>query len=174
MRYRKGVGKCVKLLIKQVIKLFDGKFWKFDRIEFSICANHQTSLVWSKHSNHLWSIHSKKFKMATGDIVMLVVLNELVDSDDETPHRGKTRDWIKRRKEKGYFNNIVKELKIEDRFGFLSFLLFAFFVCSAFCLTNKSPFLSQLLHFLRKTFLTPLTSISMMERNTENAWKKIL
>ena len=56
--------------------------------------------------------------MATGDIVMLVVLNELVDSDDEKPRRGKTRDWIKRRKEKGYLNNIVKELKIEDRFGF--------------------------------------------------------
>ena len=89
----------------------------------------------------MWSIHSKKFKMATGDIVMLVVLNELVASDDEKPRRGKTRNWIKRRKEKGYFNNIVKELKIEDRFGFLSFLLFAFFVCSAFCLTNKSPFL---------------------------------
>ena len=66
----------------------------------------------------MWSIHSKKFKMATGDIVMLVVLNELVDSDGEKPRRGKTRDWIKRRKEKGYFNNIVKELKIEDRFGF--------------------------------------------------------
>ena len=41
----KGVGKCVKLLIKQVIKLFDGKFRKFDGIEFSVCANHQTSLI---------------------------------------------------------------------------------------------------------------------------------
>ena len=27
--------------------------------------------------------------MVTGDIVMLVVLNELVDSDDEKPRRGK-------------------------------------------------------------------------------------
>ena len=56
--------------------------------------------------------------MATGDIVMVVVLNELVDSDDKKTRRGKTCDWIKRRKEKGYFNNIVKKLKIEDRFGF--------------------------------------------------------
>ena len=55
--------------------------------------------------------------MATGDIVMLVVLNELVDSDGEKPRHEKTRDWIKRRKEKGYFNT-VKELKIEDRLGF--------------------------------------------------------
>ena len=48
----------------------------------------------------------------------LVLLNELVDSDDEKPTRGRTRDWVKRRKEKGYFNNIIKELKIEDRIGF--------------------------------------------------------
>ena len=30
---------------------------------------------------------------------------------------GKTREWI-RRKENGYFNNIIKELKVEDRLGF--------------------------------------------------------
>lgn len=48
----------------------------------------------------------------------LLVLSELMDSDNEKPHRGKTRSWIKRRDEKRYFNNIVKELKIEDRFGF--------------------------------------------------------
>ena len=39
--------------------------------------------------------------MVTGDIVMLVVLNELVDSDDEKPRHEKTRNWIKRRKKKG-------------------------------------------------------------------------
>ena len=47
--------------------------------------------------------------------VMVVLLNELVDSDDEKPTRGKTREWIKRREQKGYFHNIVLELKIEDR-----------------------------------------------------------
>ena len=41
-----------------------------------------------------------------------------MDSDDEKPWRGKTRDWIKRRRERGYFNNIIKELIIEERFGF--------------------------------------------------------
>ena len=50
--------------------------------------------------------------------IILVLLNKLVDSDDEKPTRGRTRDWVKRRKEKGYFNNIIKELKIEDRIGF--------------------------------------------------------
>ena len=32
-------------------------------------------LVWSKHSNHLWSIHLKKFKMATGDVMLVVLVN---------------------------------------------------------------------------------------------------
>ena len=56
--------------------------------------------------------------MAEADLAMLVVLSELKDSDDEKPRRGKTRPWIKRRREKGYFNNIIKELRIEDRLGF--------------------------------------------------------
>ena len=49
---------------------------------------------------------------------LVLVLNELMDSDDEKPTRGKTRGWVKRREESGYFNNIVKELKVEDRLGF--------------------------------------------------------
>ena len=47
------------------------------------------------------------------DLATLVLLN-----DDEKPCRGKTRDWVKRRRERGYSNNIIKELRIEDRFGF--------------------------------------------------------
>ena len=54
----------------------------------------------------------------TTALAMIVVLSELVDSDDEKPCRGKTRDWVKRRDEKGYFNNIIQELKVEDRLGF--------------------------------------------------------
>ena len=50
--------------------------------------------------------------------VMVMLLNELLDSDDEKPTRGKTREWIKRRGENGYFNNIIQELRIEDRIGF--------------------------------------------------------
>ena len=34
--------------------------------------------------------------------------------DDDKKGRGKTRNWIKRREEKGYFLNIVKELNAED------------------------------------------------------------
>ena len=32
--------------------------------------------------------------------------------------RGKTRDWVKRRNEKGLFSNLVKELSIEDTSAF--------------------------------------------------------
>ena len=52
------------------------------------------------------------------DLATLVLLNELMDSDDEKPHRSKTRSWIKRRRGRGYFNNNIRELRIEDRFGF--------------------------------------------------------
>ena len=52
------------------------------------------------------------------DLAAVIVLNELVDSDDEKPNRGKTRKWIRRRKERGYFTNIIQELIVEDRHGF--------------------------------------------------------
>ena len=49
---------------------------------------------------------------------MVEKTHELMDSDDEKPTRGKTREWVKRREQSGYFNNIVKELKVEDRLEF--------------------------------------------------------
>ena len=45
--------------------------------------------------------------------VLTLVLNEPMDSDDEKSTREKTREWVKRREQSGYFNNIVKELKVE-------------------------------------------------------------
>ena len=42
-----------------------------------------------------------------------LVISELLDeSEDNLRCRGKTRAWIRRRSEKGHFNNIVKELII--------------------------------------------------------------
>ena len=52
------------------------------------------------------------------DIATLEVLHELMDFDDKKPHRGKTRKWVERRSERGYFNNIIRELRIEDQAGF--------------------------------------------------------
>ena len=54
-------------------------FPMFDEIEFSICAASSTCFI--KHSNAQESPFILYFKMA--DLVTLVVLNELMDSDDE-------------------------------------------------------------------------------------------
>ena len=39
---------------------------------------------------------------------------EVLNDEDRKRGRGKTSQWIRRRDERGYFNNIVKELAIED------------------------------------------------------------
>ena len=56
-------------------------------------------------------------------LALVVVLNELMDSDDEKPCHRKTRQWEKRRRESGYFTNTIQELKVEDRMGFKEMLL---------------------------------------------------
>ena len=71
-----------------------------------------------QHFFSLSSIHSVIFKMAAHKSAVVIVLTKLVDSDDEKPRRGKTREWIKRKSESGYFQNIFLELKVEDRMGF--------------------------------------------------------
>ena len=52
------------------------------------------------------------------DLAAVIALNELVDSGDEKPTRGKTRKWIRRRKEREFFTNIIQELIVEDRHSF--------------------------------------------------------
>ena len=54
----------------------------------------------------------------TRALAQVIILNELMNSDDEKPHRGKTRWWVKRRSNRGYFDNIIKEFGVEDRTGF--------------------------------------------------------
>ena len=56
--------------------------------------------------------------MVTYKGAVVMVLTEFVDSDDEEPRSGKTREWIKRRRESSYFQNIFQGLKVEDRLGF--------------------------------------------------------
>ena len=50
-------------------------------------------------------------KMAT-DMFLPKILSGLVDSD------GKMREWIKRRHQLGSFQNVIKELIVEDRYAF--------------------------------------------------------
>ena len=51
-------------------------------------------------------------------LAALILSEVLDDSGDQKSRRGKTRQWIRRRNEKGYFENIVKELMIEDTAGY--------------------------------------------------------
>ena len=47
-------------------------------------------------------------------LLAVFVAFEVLNDEDEKPGRGTTRQWIRRRVERGYFNNIVNELAIED------------------------------------------------------------
>ena len=47
-------------------------------------------------------------------LLVVFVAFEVLNDEDRKRGRGKTRQWIRRRDERGYFNNIVKELAIED------------------------------------------------------------
>ena len=51
--------------------------------------------------------------------VAAMIILELVEGDEERNwKRGKTRKGIRRREEQGYFDNIVRELSIEDTAGY--------------------------------------------------------
>ena len=50
-------------------------------------------------------------------VVASIIITELLD-DEIIRRRGKTREWLKRREEKGAFTNIITELGVEDAGGF--------------------------------------------------------
>ena len=54
----------------------------------------------------------------------------LVEDNEREVKRGKTRLWLKRRQEKGYFANIVQELMIEDVAGYREMFSMSFLVIS--------------------------------------------
>ena len=47
-----------------------------------------------------------------------VILSEFADPDNKNQRRGKTREWIKRKQQLDSFQNIIKELNVEDRCAF--------------------------------------------------------
>ena len=47
-------------------------------------------------------------------LLAVFVAFEVLNHEDKKRGWGKTRQWIRRMDERGYFNNIVKELVIED------------------------------------------------------------
>jgi len=47
-------------------------------------------------------------------LLAIFVAFEVLNDEDRKRRRGKASQWIRRRDERGYFNNIGKELAIED------------------------------------------------------------
>ena len=47
-------------------------------------------------------------------LLAVFVAFEVLNHENKKRGRGETRQWIRRRDERGYFNNIVKELALED------------------------------------------------------------
>ena len=47
-------------------------------------------------------------------LLAVFVAFKVLNDEDKKSGRGKTRQWIRRRDERGYLNNIVKELAMED------------------------------------------------------------
>ena len=43
-----------------------------------------------------------------------VIILESLEEKETKNKRGKTRQWIQRREEKGFYTNIVEELRVED------------------------------------------------------------
>ena len=62
------------------------------------------------------------YKMANKQALNALVILELLDLEDgegdNNNGRGKTREWLKRRRELGHYTNIVQELQLEDTNGF--------------------------------------------------------
>ena len=56
--------------------------------------------------------------MAEEALIGLIILEVLEDDEKHSAARGKTRKWIKRRKEQELYNNLVKELRLEDTKGY--------------------------------------------------------
>ena len=88
-------------------------------------------------------IRKLQTKMAAEEVAMVVILSELADSDDEKQTRGPTRSLIKRRKENGFFETIIRELILEDLAGFteifrMGYLSFSFLLNSS-SLEGLSP-----------------------------------
>ena len=86
-------------------------------------------------SNIIDKTRKLQTKMAAKEVAMVITLSELADSDDEKPTRGATRSWIKRRKQNGFFETIIRELILEDLAGFKE-MLFPRFHCWFFYSVN--------------------------------------
>ena len=82
---------------------------------YIICTCHP--ICFTQHASPFVLSFDVKSKMAT-DVLLPVIISELVDSDDEKPCRGKTREWIEQWQQLGSFQNTIEEVIVEDRVAF--------------------------------------------------------
>ena len=76
---------------------------------YVVCTCHPTCFI--QYASLFSLLFDVTSKMAT-DMFLPKILSGLVDSD------GKMREWIKRRHQLGSFQNVIKELIVEDRYTF--------------------------------------------------------
>ena len=48
------------------------------------------------------------------ECLAILTIGEVISEEKKRQHQGRTRAWIKRREEKGYFSNVVRDLKTEN------------------------------------------------------------
>ena len=82
---------------------------------YIICTCHP--ICFTQHASPFVLSFDVKSKMAT-DVLLPVIISELVDSDDEKPCQGKTREWIEQWQQLGSFQNTIEEVIVEDRVAF--------------------------------------------------------
>ena len=82
---------------------------------YIICTCHP--ICFTQHASPFVLSFDVKSKMAT-DVLLPVIISELVDSDDEKPCRGKTREWIEQWQQLDSFQNTIEEVIVEDRVAF--------------------------------------------------------
>ena len=89
-----------------------------------ILSDERASRRKSRHITILASAHAEmlgdalRLMACRRKVIAMILLLESHDDNERVAKRGKARGWIRRREEKGYFENIITELTIEDTSGF--------------------------------------------------------
>ena len=145
----KSRRKCIQYFIQHFLlmldEMLDGNLNVGWAVLFTVAHSHPTL-----SSNILRTIHSSKIQ--NGGHTCVCTSNHF-----EWPngfwwwktHGGKTRRWVKRRSDRGYFNSIIKELRVEDPTGFKD--MFRMDVADFECILTQIPDLISPKHRLGGT-----------------------
>ena len=115
------------ILLNAVVRLLnDVERWVSKRFQHFIQQNLASGLVISfrpqlfsclRHARRHFEMTMARayvYNKVRSLLAVFVAFCSHLNHEDKKGGKGKTRQWIRRRDERGYFNNIVKELAIED------------------------------------------------------------